>query len=308
MLSYVKAQIEPAQDHDLSSLRTVSVTGSPMPTERFAWIYEHVSPNVWFFSISGGTDSLVPLVSGTLLLPVRAGEIQGRCLGVKVEAWDEDGRPLTDEVGEMVLTEPLPSMPLFLWNDRTGERYHESYFSTYPGVWRHGDWIRITSHGGAIIYGRSDATIKRMGVRIGSAEIYRVVDEIPEVMDSLVVDVSPIGRDPRVILFVQLREGVVLDPELTSRIKGAIRTNLSPRHVPDEVIAVPEIPRTLNNKKMEVPVKRILMGVPIEQAVNLDSMSNPESLRYFAEFARSIQVAGSQVAPGNAPGSSEERP
>jgi acetoacetyl-CoA synthetase len=147
-----------------------------------------------------------------------------------------------------------------------------------------------------------------MGVRIGSAEIYRVVDEIPEVMDSLVVDVSPIGRDPRVILFVQLREGVVLDPELTSRIKGAIRTNLSPRHVPDEVIAVPEIPRTLNNKKMEVPVKRILMGVPIEQAVNLDSMSNPESLRYFAEFARSIQVAGSQVAPGNAPGSSEERP
>jgi acetoacetyl-CoA synthetase len=229
-------------------------------------------------------------------------------LGVKVEAWDEDGRPLTDEVGEMVLTEPLPSMPLFLWNDRTGERYHESYFSTYPGVWRHGDWIRITSHGGAIIYGRSDATIKRMGVRIGSAEIYRVVDEIPEVMDSLVVDVSPIGRDPRVILFVQLREGVVLDPELTSRIKGAIRTNLSPRHVPDEVIAVPEIPRTLNNKKMEVPVKRILMGVPIEQAVNLDSMSNPESLRYFAEFARSIQVAGSQVAPGNAPGSSEERP
>jgi acetoacetyl-CoA synthetase len=290
LASSEKAGIEPGRDHDLSALRAIGSTGSPLAPESFKWVYEHVKPDVWLFSTSGGTDVCTAFVAGCPLLPVYEGELQCRALGCAVEAWDEQGNSLTDEVGELVITEPLPSMPLFFWNDPDGERLRESYFSMYPGIWRHGDWIRITPRGGAVIYGRSDSTINRQGVRMGTSEIYRAVATVPEVLDALVVDVPKGGSEGELWmgLFVVLREGVALDEELQKTLKRRIREDCSPRHVPNEILAIEEVPRTLSGKVLEVPVKKILMGTPPEQAASIDSLANPGSLDYFVELAKTF--------------------
>ena len=283
--SCVKAGVEPRQDRTLSRLRSVGSTGSPLSPEGFDWVYEHVGERLWLFSTSGGTDLCTAFVGGVPLLPVYRGELQGRLLGAAVEAFDEQGNPVVDEVGELVLTQPMPSMPLYFWNDPDGARYREAYFSMYPGVWRHGDWIEITSRGTAVIYGRSDSTINRGGVRMGTSEIYRAVLALPEVVDALVVDVPRPGTEGWMPLFVVLRPGEQLSEELVSRIKSRIREDASPRHVPNEVYAVAEVPRTLSGKVLEVPVKKILMGTPPEKAASRDSLSNPHSLDYFEDLA-----------------------
>ncbi|HZC19356.1 MAG TPA: acetoacetate--CoA ligase, partial [Rubrobacteraceae bacterium] len=280
----MQAGIEPGRDFDLSALKSVGSTGAPLPPEGFDWVYEHVKGDLWLFSTSGGTDLCTAFVGGCPLLPVRAGELQARALGAKVEAYDEEGNPLIDEVGELVITEPMPSMPLYLWNDPDGERYRESYFDKYPGVWRHGDWIKIKPEGSAAIYGRSDAVINRGGVRMGSAEIYRAVDRVEEVRDSLVVDVQKDGED-HMPLFVVLQEGAELDEDLVNKIKKSIGDTTSPRHVPDEILSVSDVPYTLNGKKLEVPVKEILSGTPPEEAASKDSLSNPDALDAFIELA-----------------------
>jgi acetoacetyl-CoA synthetase len=246
--SCMKAEIEPGTTYNLSKLRGLGSTGSPLPPEGFQWIYEHVKHDIWLASVSGGTDVCSAFVGGSILLPVHAGELQCRALGAKVEAFDEQGQAIINEVGELVLTEPLPSMPLFFWNDPDGKRYHDSYFDMYPGVWRHGDWIKITPAGSAIIYGRSDSTINRSGIRMGSSEIYRVVEGLPEVLDSLIVGIERPGGKYYMPLFVVLREGVVLDDALKARIKERLRSNISPHHVPDEIYAITDVPRTLSGK------------------------------------------------------------
>ncbi|HEX4838005.1 MAG TPA: acetoacetate--CoA ligase [Solirubrobacteraceae bacterium] len=320
LASCEKAGIEPARDFDLSALRSIGSTGSPLPPEGFHWVYKHAGRDLWLFSTSGGTDVCTAFLGGCPLLPVYEGELQCRALGCAVESWDEQGRSLQDELGELVLTEPLPSMPLFLWgdeeqgtgtrserlghkgsgpdgsgrDDRVGERYRESYFDMYPGIWRHGDWVRITPHGGAVIYGRSDSTINRQGVRMGTSEIYRATAAIDEVVDALVVDIptTPFGGGARdaggelwMILFVVLREGVSLDGELEGRIKRRIREDCSPRHVPNEILQIAEVPRTLSGKALEVPVKRILMGTAAREAASIESLANPHALDYFVELA-----------------------
>jgi acetoacetyl-CoA synthetase len=292
LTSCMKVGIEPGQTYDLSKLRAIGSTGSPLPPEGFKWVYEHVKKDLWLVSASGGTDVCAPFVGGCVLLPVHSGEIQCRALGAKVEAFDEQGRPLIDEVGELVITEPMPSMPLFFWNDPKGKRYQESYFEMYPGVWRHGDWIKITPTGSAIITGRSDSTINRQGVRMGSSEIYRVVEALSEVQDSLVVGVEQPGGKYYMPLFVVLREGVELDDTLKTKIKDNIRKNLSPHHVPDEIIAIEEVPRTLNGKKTEVPVKKLFLGVPVEKAVSRDALANPQAIQFFLDYAQQMQAAG----------------
>jgi acetoacetyl-CoA synthetase len=244
-----------------------------------------VKRDLWLFSTSGGTDLCTAFVGGTPLLPVYAGELQARCLGAKVEAWDEEGRALIDEVGELVITEPMPSMPLFFWNDPDGERYRSSYFDMYPGVWRHGDWIKITARGGAVISGRSDSTINRQGVRMGTSEIYSAVEAVPEVLDSLVIDVNRADGEAWMPLFVVLREGVRLDDELRAQITRRVREHCSPRHVPDEILQVDDIPRTLTGKKLEIPVKKILMGAAPGRTASRDSLANPGSLDFFSELA-----------------------
>jgi acetoacetyl-CoA synthetase len=230
-------------------------------------------------------------VGGVPLLPVYRGELQGRALGAKVEAFDEQGISIIDEVGELVITEPMPSMPLFLWGDGDGSRYQASYFDQYPGIWRHGDWIEITSRGTAVIYGRSDSTINRQGVRMGTSEIYRAVQAIPEVLDALVVDVPRPGTEGWMPLFVVLREGAELDDELEGEIKRLIRERCSPRHVPNAVYRIAEVPRTLSGKVLEVPVKRILMGTVPERAASRDSLANPAALDYFVELASTLDTA-----------------
>jgi len=302
LASMEKAGVEPGRDYDLSALRAIGSTGSPLAPESFRWVYERVKGDVWLFSTSGGTDVCTAFVAGCPLLPVYEGELQCRALGCAVEAWDEQGNSLLDEVGELVVTEPMPSMPLFLWNDgdpaHPGPRLRESYFAMYPGVWRHGDWIRITPRGGAVIYGRSDSTINRQGVRMGTSEIYRAASGVPEVLDALVVDIP--GRDASgepggelsMILFVVLREGIFLDDELAAAIKRRIREDCSPRHVPNEVRQIAEVPRTLSGKVLEVPVKRILMGTPPGEAASVESLANPHSLDYFVELAGEVGAGG----------------
>ena len=218
-------------------------------------------------------------------MPVRAGEMQCRALGNAVRAFDEDGNEVTGEVGELVCTEPLPSMPLMFWGDEDGSRLHESYFDTYPGIWRHGDWIEFNAHGGSIIYGRSDATINRRGLRLGSSEIYRAVEGLDEVLDSLVIDLEFLGRNSFMPLFVVLRDGCVLDEELRGKINGAIRVQVSARFLPDEIVQITEVPRTLSGKKLEVPVKKLLLGGDAEKVVNRDSMANPASFDAFVDYA-----------------------
>ena len=281
-----KNGVEPRKVAALGRLRTIGSTGSPLSPESYRWVYEKVVRDVWLTPMSGGTDFAGAFVGGVPTLPVVVGEMQVRCLGANVQSWDDAGRPLVDEVGELVCTAPIPSMPLYLWNDPGGKRLHESYFDVYPGVWRHGDWLRITPRGGAIIYGRSDATINRHGVRMGTSELYSVVEALPEVMDSLIVDLEFLGRESWMPLFVVLRPGHELDAALTERIKSAIRGALSARHVPNDVIAVPEVPRTLTGKKLEVPVKKLLLGQPAEKVANRDTMTNPASLDWFVALAR----------------------
>lgn len=288
--SCMKATIEPGQNCDLSRIKGLGSTGSPLPPEGFQWVYEHVKRDIWLASVSGGTDVCGCFVGGCPLLPVYSGEIQCRSLGVKAEALDTDGNPVIGVMGELVIAEPMPSMPIYFWNDPDNQRYRESYFEMYPGRWRHGDWIVINERGGVVIYGRSDSTINRLGVRIGTSEIYRVVEAIPEVIDSLVIDLEGLGGASYMPLFVVLREGGTIDEELQKRIKTAIRTALSPRHVPDDIFAIPEVPRTLNGKKLEVPVKKILRGIPPEKAANPDSLKNPEVLPYFVELAQRLKV------------------
>jgi acetoacetyl-CoA synthetase len=291
LMSCEKAGLEPARDHDLSALRSIGSTGSPLAPEGFHWVYAHVGSDIWLFSTSGGTDVCTAFVGGCPLLPVYEGEIQCRVLGCAVEAWDERGESLVDELGELVLTEPLPSMPLFLWGDPDGKRMHESYFDMYPGIWRHGDWIRITERGGAVIYGRSDSTINRQGVRMGTSEIYRATAAIDDVIDALVVDIPRAGAEELwMILFVVLREGLGLGPELEIRIKQRIREDCSPRHVPNQILQIDEVPRTLSGKVLEVPVKRILMGAVPSEAASVESLANPHSLEYFVELAAQLQA------------------
>ena len=276
-----KEDVRPRAGRDLSRLDSVGSTGSPLAPEGFDWVRERLGEDVWLFSTSGGTDVCTAFVGGVPTLPVYRGELQARALGAKVEAWSEDGHAVVGEVGELVITEPMPSMPLYLWGDEEGSRYRESYFSTFPGVWRHGDWIEITERGTAIITGRSDATINRGGVRMGTSELYRSVLALEEVLDALVVDV-PDGEGSRMTLFVVLREGAVLDDGLEAEIRRRIHEDCSPRHVPDAVLAAPEIPRTLSGKILEVPVKRLLMGAPVNEVASRDSLANPEALDWFA--------------------------
>ncbi|TWG86399.1 acetoacetyl-CoA synthetase [Cupriavidus gilardii J11] len=287
----MKAGVHPAREADLSRLRAVGSTGSPLPAEAYDWVYRQVRDDIWLAPMSGGTDFAGSFVAGCPLLPLHAGEMQCRCLGAKVEAYDEAGHPLIEAVGELVCTEPMPSMPLYLWGDADGQRYHDSYFDVYPAVWRHGDWIRITSRGGAIIYGRSDATINRHGIRMGTSELYRVVEDLDEVLDSMVVDLEYLGRDSYMPLFVVLREGITLDERLADTIRARIRDALSSRHVPNAILQVPGIPRTLSGKKMEVPIKKLLLGHDPARIANRDAMANPETLDWYFDYARRYLAA-----------------
>jgi acetoacetyl-CoA synthetase len=279
-----KAGILPGEYGDLSALRSVSSTGSPLPQEGFDYVYEKIKKDLWLCSMSGGTDVCTAFVGGCSLLPVYEGEIQCRALGCEMYALDENGNRITDEVGEMVITRPMPSMPVFFWNDKQFEKYLSSYFETYPGIWRHGDWVKITPRNGVVILGRSDATLNRQGVRIGTAEIYRAVDTVPEVKDSLIVNIELPGGGDYMPLFVVMKENHSLTAEIKDTIKRTLRSTYSPRHVPDEIIAVNDIPYTISGKKMEMPVKKILMGKPLEQSVNAGSVKNPESLEFFKTF------------------------
>jgi len=283
--SCMKEGVEPADGRDLSKLTAVGSTGSPLSPEGFAWVYEHVGRDTWLFSTSGGTDVCTAFVGGVPTLPVYLGELQSRSLGCDVQSWSEDGEPLVGEVGELVITQPMPSMPVFFWGDESGERYRDSYFDMFPGVWRHGDWIEITERGTAIISGRSDSTINRGGVRMGTAEIYRAVLSLDEIVDALVVDVPRPGEENWMPLFVVLREGADLDDDLRRTIARRVREDCSPRHVPNEVHAVAEIPRTLSGKVLEVPVKKILMGQDPDKAASRDSLANPAALDPFVELA-----------------------
>jgi acetoacetyl-CoA synthetase len=283
--SCMKAGLHPREGRDLSALRSVGSTGSPLAPEGFRWVYDELGADTWLFSLSGGTDVCTAFVGGVPTLPVHVGELQARALGADVQAWDEQGRPLVNAVGELVVTQPMPSMPLRFWGD-DGSRYRESYFEMYPGVWRHGDWIELTDRGTAVIFGRSDSTINRGGVRMGTSEIYSAVLALPEVLDALVVDVPKEGTVGWMGLFVVLGEGERLSDELTARIRRHIREDCSPRHLPDEIHAIAEVPRTLSGKVLEVPVKRILMGEAVERAASRDALRNPAALDWFAGFAR----------------------
>ena len=289
-----KAGLDPSRELELDSIRVFCTAGSPLPAEGYRYVYQQL-PGVLLNNGSGGTDVCTGIVSGTLMQPVYEGEITGPCLGVDARAFDANGNELVGELGELVICKPMPSMPVYLWNDPDFSRYRESYFDRYPGIWRQGDWIRFTEHGSCVLAGRSDATLNRGGVRLGTGEFYAVVEDLPEVRDSLVVHLEdPEGGIGELLLFVALGDGVVFDDPLREQIAGALRGQLSPRHVPDAIIAVPEIPRTLTGKKLEVPVKRILLGEPQERQASRDSLANPAALDAFGE------LAARRVGPGRA--------
>jgi len=323
LVSCMKAGLRPAAEHDLSRLRGVGSTGSPLPPEAFDWVYSSIAPqpppaglpnagshqhlrtvdaaiatsgdrrcSFVLGSFSGGTDMCTGFVGPCPLLPVRRGIIAGSCLGAKVEAFGPQGLPVVGEVGELVLTVPLPSMPIGFWGDDSGERYAASYFAQYPGVWRHGDWIMILPDGGCVIYGRSDATLNRGGVRMGTSEFYRIVEELPEVTDSLVIDTGTLSAEGRLVLYLVLAPSFSLDDELRNKIRSMLRSQLSPRHVPDEMHQVPGVPRTLSGKKLEVPVRKILTGTPVGEAADPDSLANPDVLAYYVPTADTGTVAG----------------
>ncbi|GGU02415.1 acetoacetate--CoA ligase [Streptomyces coeruleorubidus] len=281
-----KAGVHPSRDFDLSSVQCVATTGSPLPPDGFRWLHDEVRDNLWIASVSGGTDVCSCFAGAVPTLPVHVGELQAPCLGTDLQSWDPNGTPLVDEVGELVVTNPMPSMPIHFWNDPDGSRYHDSYFDTYPGVWRHGDWITVTSRGSVVIHGRSDSTLNRQGVRMGSADIYEAVERLPEIRESLVIGIEQPDGGYWMPLFVHLAPGAVLDEPLLNRIKRTIREQLSPRHVPDEIIEVPGVPHTLTGKRIEVPVKRLLQGTPLEKAVNPGSIDNLDLLSFYEDLAR----------------------
>lgn len=289
LLACQKAGIEPGKHHELSAIRGLGTTGAPLPAAGFEWVYAHVSPRLLLGSVSGGSDVCTAFLLSCPLLPVRAGEIQCRGLGAKIEAFDAAGQSVIGEVGELVLTAPFPAMPIYFWGDAAGTRFLDSYFSTYPGVWRHGDWLKLTASGSAVIYGRSDSTLNRGGVRMGTSEFYRVVEQIPEIADSLVVDTGSLSDATGTLyLFVVLAKGAVLDAALRKRIESEVRRELSPRHVPDQIQSVPAVPRTLNGKKLEVPVKRLLLGATPETVARRDTLENPSALDHFAALAQQL--------------------
>ena len=288
----INAGIHPKQQHDLSKLRVIGSTGAPLPVSAFQWIYENVPAHVALESMSGGTDVCTAFVGGARIQPIYAGELQGAALGAKVEAYNSMGQPVVNEVGELVISAPMPSMPVQFWNDPDGERYRTSYFDVYPGVWRHGDWIKFNQRGGCVIYGRSDSTINRKGVRMGTSEIYACVEAIDQVLDSLVVDLEQLDHASFMPLFVVLRPGVTLDDALRQDIIQRLRNELSPRHAPDAIYQVAEIPYTLSGKKLEIPVRRILLGDSVEKAANPSAMRNPQALDFFIELAS--QLAANQ--------------
>ncbi len=285
-LACLRADIQPGQLAKLSALRTIGSTGSPLPPEGFRWIYAAIKPTVWLISLSGGTDVCSAFVGGNPLLPVYEGEIQCRMLGAHIEAFDENAKPVRESLGEMVILAPMPSMPIYFWNDPNNDRYRKSYFVDYPGIWRHGDYIQITRHNGVIIYGRSDATLNRDGVRIGTSEIYSAVENLPEIADSLIVGLEQPGGRYFMPLFVVLREGYSLTDELVGRIKQTLRSQFSPRHVPDQVYSIREIPYTISGKKLETPIKKILSGMDASLATSKDTLRNPAALDQFTEFVR----------------------
>ena len=292
-----KADVHPARNLDLSRLRAIGTTGSPLPPDGFRWIYDQVSPDIWLASVSGGTDLCSCFVGGVPTLPVHLGEIQAPSLGAAVESWDVHGKPLIGEVGELVCTKPIPSMPLYFWNDPDGSRLHDSYFDTYPGVWRHGDWITVTPRGTVVIHGRSDSTLNRQGVRMGSADIYEVVERLPQIRESLVIGLEQPDGGYWMPLFVVLADGAALDDDLRTAVRDSIRAQLSPRHVPDEIIVVAALPHTLTGKRLEVPVKRILSGTPLAQAVNPGSLDDPSALTPFQDLARARAAAEGATRP-----------
>jgi acetoacetyl-CoA synthetase len=290
--------LEPGRDYDLSRLRSIVAAGSPVPLEGYLYVYEKLRPDILFYSGSGGTDVCTGFVSGTPITPVTAGEIPARMLGVSAEAFDDEGRSVIDQPGELVITKPMPSMPVGFWNDHDGERYRSTYFDMYPGLWRHGDQFIVSSRGTCNIVGRSDATLNRGGVRLGTGEFYAVVDALPEVAASLVVHLEDgLGRRGALILFVVLADGYVLDDALRSRLAAELRRQRSPRHVPDEAYAVPDIPRTLTGKKLEVPVKKILLGADPAAVANAGSLQNPAALDAFVEIAALRAAVIAQEVP-----------
>ena len=286
----MKAGVDLAKLPGLKTVRALGTTGSPLSEEAQRWGTQQFQqlgvPDIWWCNISGGTDFAGAFIGGNRELPQVPGQMQCRELGCAVEAWNEQGQPVIGEVGELVCTKPIPSMPLYFWNDEGNKRYLSSYFDMYPGVWRHGDWLKVTPEGGCIIYGRSDATINRHGLRMGTSELYSAVEALPEVLDSMVVDLEYLGRESYMPLFVVLRPGVPLDDAMKAKLSSAIRTALSPRFVPDEILQAPEIPRTLSGKKQELPIKKLLLGQPIEKVVNRDAMANPQCLEWYVDFAR----------------------
>lgn len=282
------------QQARFQALRSINSTGSPLPLDAYEWVYDNVKQDLWLASISGGTDIASGFVACAPTLPVTAGEIQCRELGVAAYAFNEQGQAVVDEVGELVITKPMPSMPLFFWNDPGNQRYFESYFEAFPGYWRHGDWILFSQAGTAVIYGRSDTTINRHGIRMGTAEIYRVIEELPEIRDSMVVDLEYLGRPSYMPLFVVLAQDAELDEALIGRVKEQIRSKASARHVPNEVFAVPQIPRTLSGKKMELPVRKLLLGASIDKVASPDAMSNPDSMAWFIDLAARLNSISGQ--------------
>lgn len=288
LVASMKKGIQAGQQFDLSGLRSISSTGAPLPPEAFDYVYESIKKDLWLVSMSGGTDVCTAFVGGNPTLPVYEGEIQCRALGCALYAYNETGLAVTGEVGEMVITKPMPSMPIYFWNDPGKERYRDSYFAMFPGVWRHGDWVQVTDRGSLVIYGRSDATLNRHGIRIGTAEIYRSLNKVPGVADSLIVNLELSEGRHYMPLFVVTAEGVALDKDLKEKIRHQLRSDYSPRHVPDEIIGVEEIPYTISGKKLEAPVKKVLMGIPLSRAANKDAMRNPWSMAFFEKFAAGI--------------------
>ncbi|WP_432067996.1 acetoacetate--CoA ligase [Streptomyces sp. C10-9-1] len=293
VMACAKAGVHPSRDHDLSRIGCVATTGSPLPPDGFRWLHDEVRADLWIASVSGGTDVCSCFAGAVPTLPVRIGELQAACLGTDLRSFDPQGEPLVGEVGELVVTNPMPSMPVRFWNDPDGSRYRESYFETYPGVWRHGDWITLTETGSVIIHGRSDSTLNRQGVRMGSADIYEAVERLPEIRESLVIGLEEPDGGYWMPLFVHLAPGAVLDDALRDRVKRTIREQLSPRHVPDEIIEVPGVPHTLTGKRIEVPVKRLLQGTDLAKAVNPGSVDNLDLLRFYEELARTRREARS---------------
>ena len=291
----MKAGVDLSRLPGLKTVRALGATGSPLPEDVQRWGTQQFDrlgvPDIWWCNISGGTDFAGAFIGGNRELPQVPGQMQCRLLGCAVEAWNEHGQPVIDQVGELVCTQPIPSMPLYFWNDEGNKRYLSSYFDTYPGVWRHGDWLKITPDGGCIIYGRSDATINRHGLRMGTSELYSAVEALPEVLDSLVVDLEYLGRESYMPLFVVLRPGLALDEAMKAKIRTAVRTALSPRFIPDEILQVAEVPRTLSGKKQELPIKKLLLGQPIDKVVNREAMANPGCLDWYVAFAERRQRA-----------------